>query len=110
MEAKYIALERAAEQIQWMYAALAEIEMSVLNLAELKGANNESIAITKNKQNHNQVKHIDVQQHFIQHYVEEGKISIAYVPSIDNLADLFTKPLPWAQHTKFCAALQLFET
>lgn len=82
--AEYIALIRAVEQIQWMYAALAEIGMPVPNPAELKGVNDGSIEIAENKQNHNRVKHIDVCHYFIRHCVEEGKISIAHVPSSDN--------------------------
>lgn len=102
MEAEYITLEKAAKQIKSMYSALS---VAIPKPAELKGDNNRSIAIAENKQNHNWVKHIDIQHHFIRHCIEEGDISIAYVPSANNLADLFTKPLPQVQHAKFCAAL-----
>lgn len=108
-EAEYIALARAGEHVQWMYSALTEIGLGVPPPASLKGDNNGSIAIAENKRNHNRVKHIDVKYHYIRHAVEEGKVTIDYVPSADNLADLFTKPLPRPQHYKLCAALRLCE-
>ena len=93
-EAEYIALGRAAKQIQWMFSALAEISFSIPPPTSLKGDNNSSIVIAKNKWNHNHVKHINVCHHFICHLVKEGKIEIKYVPSTENIMDLFTKPLP----------------
>ena len=104
-ESEYIVLGRAGEQIRWMYAAMREIGMEVPNLALLMGDNTGLIAIAENKRNHNRVKHIDVRHHFIRSEVEEGRIKINYVASNDNLADLFTKSLPQAQHYKLCAKL-----
>lgn len=108
-EAEYIALARAGEHIQWMHSALTEIGLGVPPPASLKGDNTGSIAIAENKRNHNRVKHIDVKYHYIRHATEEGKITIDYVPSTDNPADLFTKPLPRPQHHKLCVALRLCE-
>ena len=92
-----------------MHAAMREIGMEVPNPAQLAGDNTGSIAIAENKRNHNRVKHIDVRHHFIRNEVEEGGIKIRYVASSDNLADLFTKPLPQAQHHKLCVKLRLVE-
>ncbi|KAG5734041.1 Copia protein, partial [Termitomyces sp. T112] len=108
-EAEYIALAKAGEQIQWMYSALTEIGMVVHYPAELKGDNNGSISIAENKRNHNRVKHIDVRHHFICHAVKEGRVSISYVPSTENLVDIFTKQLARPQHHKFCVAMCLVE-
>lgn len=93
-EAEYIVLGHAGEQIQWMFSALSEIGMGVPLPAELRGNNNGSISIAENKHNHNRVKHIDMRHHFIRHAVKEGRIKIDYIQSNDNIADLFTKPLP----------------
>ena len=90
-----------------MFVALAEIGLGIPYLAELKGDNNGSISIAENKKNHNCVKHIDIRHHFIRQAVEDGRISITYVLSTENLADLFTKALPQPQHQKLCATLCL---
>ena len=108
-EAEYIALGKAGEQILWMYTALAEIGLGTPHPASLRGDNNGSIAIAENKRNHNRVKHINVRHHFICSVVEEGKIQVDYIPSSENLADMFTKPLPRPQHHKLFLALRLCE-
>ena len=37
--------------------------------------------------------HIDRRHYFIRECVEDGKIRVPFVPSAENLADFFTKPL-----------------
>ena len=39
-------------------------------------------------------KHIDLRVHYVHDAVAEGVLKLVKVPSEDNLADLFTKPLP----------------
>ena len=42
-------------------------------------------------------RHIDLRQFKIREWIREGFIELLYVPSNENIADLFTKPLPAAQ-------------
>lgn len=39
-------------------------------------------------------KHIDIRVHFIRDPVKQAVLSVLYVPSEDNIADVLTKPLP----------------
>ena len=41
-------------------------------------------------------KHIDLREHFVHDAVEAGVLKLVPVASIDNVADLLTKPLPKA--------------
>ena len=43
-------------------------------------------------------RHIDIRYHFIREMVRDQLIDLIYVPSADQIADLFTKPLG---HRKF---------
>jgi hypothetical protein len=43
-------------------------------------------------------KHIDIAYNFIRDEIHEKKISVSFVPTCDNLADAFTKPLNYNQH------------
>ncbi len=47
-----------------------------------------------NPEFHQRTKHIDVRYHFIRQLPEDGIIDATYVPSKEQKADLFTKPLP----------------
>lgn len=59
--------------------------------------NQSAIKLSNNPEFHNRSKHIDVRYHFIRDIVEKGILHINYVKSKDQLADIFTKPLPKEQ-------------
>ena len=46
---------------------------------------------------HDRTKHIEVDRHFIKEKLDSGLITIAYIPSRHQLADVLTKELPTKQ-------------
>ena len=42
---------------------------------------------------HSHTKHIEVRHHFIRDQVEKGNESLSFIPTENQLADIFTKPL-----------------
>jgi hypothetical protein len=52
-----------------------------------------AISVAKNPVLHSKTKHIEVRYHFLRDNVEKGKIALIHVPTHDQLADIFTKPL-----------------
>ena len=42
---------------------------------------------------HGRVKHMTIRYHFIRQLVEDKELSVSHIPSSDNVADIFTKPL-----------------
>jgi hypothetical protein len=55
--------------------------------------NQGAIALAKDNKFHAHTKHIDIHYHFFHEAIEDGKISVKYVPTDSNGADIFTKPL-----------------
>lgn len=49
---------------------------------------------------HTRTKHIDVKHHFLRDHMEKKKIKIDYIPTEDQLADIFTKPLELENFSK----------
>jgi len=47
-----------------------------------------------NNKSHHCTKYIDVKHYFIKEQTEQGNVTFKYISSADNLADIFTKPLP----------------
>ena len=45
-------------------------------------------------------KHLDIKILWMRHQVQDGKISLKYINTSENPADLMTKPLPAAAHHK----------
>ena len=58
------------------------------------GDSETSLTLTRDSEGQNRTKHIDVIHHHIYGLVENGKISIKWILSIDILADDLTKALP----------------
>ena len=63
--------------------------------------------LAKDNKFHARTKHIDLQYHFIHDAVEDDKIQVKYVPTDDNVSNIFTKPLPRPKFTKFVESLGL---
>ena len=80
----------------------AEPEMVKLN-CDNQGA----IALSKDNKFHARTTHINIRYHFIREAVEDGKLAVAYIPTEDNSADVFTKALPKAKLRQFVELLGL---
>ena len=55
--------------------------------------NTSAINITKNLVHHSRTKHIEIRHHFIGDHALKGDIYIEHVDTLNQLADIFTKPL-----------------
>ena len=65
------------------------------------------IVLSKDNKLHQHTKHIDIRYHFIHEAVEDGQIRTNYVPTDQNPADIFTKPLSKTKFRGFVAGLGL---
>ena len=107
MEAEYMATSRAAKQMEFMYSSMDEVGYPQPRPAILYNNNAGAVSLTKNTKGNTWVKHIDVQHHYICDLVEDGKITVCHLPSTENLADVFTKPLRRDAHHRACIGLHL---
>ena len=71
--------------------------------------NQGAIALAKDNKYHARTKHIDLRYHFIREAVEDKKIFVKYIPTEDNVADIFTKPLARLKFEDFVSKLGLRE-
>jgi hypothetical protein len=90
-----------------MHSWLDELEVEHSLPGLIKGDNRGAIALTKNTRDHGKVKHIDIRHHYIRDLIKSGAITIEQVPSAENLADLFTKPLSRDQHHRLLTMLNI---
>lgn len=99
-EAEYIAAAHAAKEAVWLQMLLRELGEggSDIDQVKIRMDNTGAIALTKNPEFHQRTKHMDVRWHYIREQVEKKKIQIEYTPTLEMVADGFTKPL---KATKF---------
>ena len=106
-ESEYIALVHATKEGLWMHTFLSEIQDAPKETIELNSDNQGVIALSKDKKLHQCTKHIDIHYHFICEAVEDGQIRMNYVPTDQNPANIFTKPLSKMKFHGFVAGLGL---
>ena len=68
------------------FPADAPVEMAVDNT----GARD----LAYNPEHHAKMKHVERRHFFVREMVEDMRIRVPFVSTVDNLADFFTKPLP----------------
>jgi hypothetical protein len=105
LEAEYAAISHAVRHILWHNMLMEELGFEAPRPFKLNSDNRGAIALSRDPQFHGRSKHIDIRHHFIRDHVERGNISIFHIRSEDNLADIFTKPLPNPVFTKFVSSL-----
>ena len=76
-----------------MVQTLLDMKVIVSKLVPIYCDNQSAINISKNPVMQSRTKHIDVHYHFIMEHVLNGNVELEFVPSSDQLADIFTKPL-----------------
>ena len=54
-----------------------------------------------------QEKHIEIKHHFIRDHVQNGKVDLEFVPTDEQLADVFTKPLTEERLIKLRSQLRI---
>ena len=107
VKAEYIAQAHAAKEALWLRTFVSEIQNKPNRAITINANNQGAIALVKDNKFHSRTKHINVRYHFIHEAVEDGKVSVVYIPTNDNPTDIFTKPLAKTKFRKFVELLGL---
>jgi hypothetical protein len=106
-EAEYLAMTHAAKELIWIRLLLSELFGHFKYPTLLLCDNQSAITMAKDDTFHARTKYIALPHHFIRQCVSEKTISLSYVQSKTNIADMFTKALPSIQLRGFSADLGL---
>lgn len=106
-EAEYIAQCSAVKEAHYLRQFLTEIGRDQIGPTIIEADNTGAIALAKNPVQHSRSRHIDFQYHYTREKIEDGTVSLAYVPTATIVADGLTKALSGAIYEQFRAKLGL---
>jgi histone deacetylase 1/2 len=96
-ESEYKAIANATSEIIWIQALLGELGVSQRHPPILWCDNIGATFLSANPVFHARTRHIEVDFHFIRERVAKKLLQIRFISSKDQIADIFTKPLPLPQ-------------
>jgi hypothetical protein len=104
-EAEFIAAASCVCQGIWLRGILEEVKYTQQGLIMLFCDNSSTIKLSKNPVLHGRSKHIDVRFHFLRDLTKEGKVELVHCRSVEQIADILTKPLKAESFMKLRALL-----
>jgi hypothetical protein len=108
-ESEYKSLANATAELIWVQAILGELGVIQRRPPVLWCDNIGATYLSANPVFHARTKHIEIDFHFVRERVARKLLEIRFISSKDQLADIFTKPLPLPQFTSCRRNLNLSE-
>ena len=94
-ESEYIAANSTAKDVIWIRRLFADLGFAQIIPTRLLLDNQSAIRLVHNPEFHRRTEHIDVVNYFIREHQACGTINVIYIPTVQQLADIFTKALPF---------------
>lgn len=98
-EAEYRSLANTAAELVWFKSLLQELHIPLVSSPLIWCNNQSAIAVAHNPVFHARTRHVEIDLFFVREKVLAKELHVQYVPYVDQVADVFTKPLP---QPRFC--------
>jgi hypothetical protein len=92
-EAEYRALSFTAAEVDWLKQLLVFLHITLPHVPVMFCDNLSAIALSFNLVQHQRTKHIEVDVHFVRERVSQKQLSVQFVSSREQFADILTKGL-----------------
>jgi hypothetical protein len=106
MESEYMSLSDATREAIARHQFFKDLQILVNNPI-LYSDNQAALSIAQNPVHYQRSKHIAIRYHFIRHAVQNDQITIDYVPTDEQIADVLTKALKPVKHVQAIELLHL---
>ncbi|KAE8706943.1 hypothetical protein F3Y22_tig00110387pilonHSYRG00340 [Hibiscus syriacus] len=93
-EAEYRSLANSVSELVWIEQLLGEIGIRVTGKPVVWCDNTSTISMAANRTHHARIKHVEIDIHFVRERVLAEKLSVNFVPFVEQVADILTKLLP----------------
>jgi transposase InsO family protein len=105
-EAEYVAAGLLTKELLWIKMLAMDLKIPLQNTTAYID-NIGGLLLAKNNVHHPKTKHISLVHHFIRDHVNNGEIELKWVPTQNQVADIFTKALDRTKFETFRKALSL---
>uniref|UniRef100_A0A2N9ID50 non-specific serine/threonine protein kinase n=1 Tax=Fagus sylvatica TaxID=28930 RepID=A0A2N9ID50_FAGSY len=109
-EAEYRSLAAGAAELAWLHQVLCDLGLYLASAPVIWCDNTSALALASNPVFHGRTKHIEVDYHFVREKVVCGDISIQFISTDDQIADIFTKALPSPRFHRLSSKLLVCST
>uniref|UniRef100_A0A2N9IZP8 Integrase catalytic domain-containing protein n=1 Tax=Fagus sylvatica TaxID=28930 RepID=A0A2N9IZP8_FAGSY len=106
-EAEYRALADTTAELLWLRWLLQDLGIDCFTAVPIHCDNRSAIQIAHNDVFHEHTQHIEIDCHFVHHHLLQGTLQLRSVSSQDQLADIFTKPMPPGRFRDLISKLKL---
>ncbi|KAM1392939.1 hypothetical protein PS1_029222 [Malus domestica] len=106
-EVEYKALANAAADVAWIRLILKDLQVVLPSPPVLHCDNISALALCSNPVFHSQIKHLDIDFHFVRERVQKRDLHVAYISTTDQVADILTKGLYGPLFVQHCHNLKL---
>jgi len=98
MEAEYMALCLATQEAVWLIEIMKNLKFIQHSPIIIHEDNQACIEFSNHNVHHAKSKHIQQRYHYTREVIKKGDITLAYIPTSENPADIMTKPLTPHNH------------
>jgi hypothetical protein len=92
-EAELTAVFSASQEAIWLRRLLESLDYSPNGPTTIFEDNQGAVKWVHSQESHGRLKHIDIKILALRDWVKKGLVSVKYLPSTENCADMFTKAL-----------------
>ena len=104
-EGEYRAIAYTTCEVQWLLYLLKDLHIPHSSPVTVYTDSKSALCIAQNPVLHEKTKHIQLDYHFTREKLQDKTIQIVYIQSQENVADIFTKPLPPESFTHFISKM-----
>jgi predicted aspartyl protease len=93
-EAEFVAATSAVNQALWLRKILSDLHLEQKEDTKIFVDNQAAIAISHNPVFHGKTKHFNIKLFFVREVQKDNVVALVYCKTEEQIADIFTKPLP----------------
>ena len=108
-EAEYRALAQGVCKVIWLKQLMTELRLSRTSPMSLFCDNKTAINIANNPVQHDRIKYIEIDRHFIKEKLDQRVIYLTFIKSSEQLADIYTKGLSTPIFSYICNKMGLHD-